>query len=69
MHLPQPRHLSWSMAHFLSVMIGAPWAQIFAHLPQPTHLLVITWGLPFACISILPAREPPPMPMFLSAPP
>ena len=69
MHRPQPTHLSWSIRHFLSVITGALWAQIFAHLPQPTQLSVSTEGLPCACISILPARDPPPMPRFLSAPP
>ena len=68
-HRPQPTHLSWSMAAFRSVMTGAPWAQILRHWPQPTHSFCSTWGFPALCCSILPARLPQPMPMFLMAPP
>ena len=58
MHLPQPTHLSRSMAHLPSVMTGAPWAQFLMQRPQPMQSAVRTKGLPAECISILPAREP-----------
>ena len=50
-------------------MMGAPWAQILRHWPQPMQYFSATWGLPALCCSILPARLPQPMPMFFSAPP
>ena len=40
-----------------------------AHRLQPRHRSVMTWGFPLLCCCILPAREPQPMPMFLSVPP
>lgn len=69
MQRPQPTHLSWSMTALPSVMIGAPWAQIFRHWPQPMHSFCFTWGLPALCCSILPARLPQPMPIFFRQPP
>jgi len=48
---------------------GAPWAQIIAQARQPTHFSRFTTGLPELCISIFPAREPQPMPIFFSVPP
>ena len=57
------------MEAFLSVMVMALWAQSFWQEPQPTHFSWTTWGLPELCISILPAREPHPMPMFFRQPP
>ena len=70
MHRPQPTHRSWSMvAPLPGVTWGASWAQMRTHRPQLTHFSCSTWGLPALCISILPAREPQPMPRFFSAPP
>ena len=69
MHRPQPTHLLWSIEAFRSVMVMALWAQSFWQEPQPTHSCWFTWGLPELCISILPAREPHPMPMFFKQPP
>ena len=47
----------------------APCAQFFMHTPQPRRTLLSTSGLPAQCMSIFPAREPQPMPIFLMAPP
>ena len=69
MHLPQPAHLSLSMTAFLSIMEMASWAQFFLHVPHPTHFFSLTLGPLEECISIFPAREPLPIPMFLRAPP
>ena len=49
--------------------MGAPWAQILRHWPQPMQYFSATWGLPALCCSILPAREPQPLPMFFRQPP
>ena len=83
MQRPQPTHLLWSMlATWTSRTLPlanscswvwsnekALWAQIFSHWRHPMHLFCETLGLPAACCSILPAREPPPMPRFFMAPP
>src|SRR5699024_12171365 len=66
---PQPTHTFVSMDAFLSAIVMAPWAQFFLQEPQPIQTSWFTKGLPALCISILPAREPPPMPMFFNAPP
>ena len=47
----------------------APCAQIRSQARQPMHLSWFTPGFPDECCSILPAREPPPMPRFFMAPP
>ena len=67
MQRPQPVHLYFRMVHLPFSMCGPLCAQFSTHLPQPMHLSVSTTGLPELCISSLPAREPQPMPMFLSA--
>ena len=68
-HLPQPTHLFSSIPALPSVICGASWAQILTQAPQPTHRLWSTAGLPEQCISIFPAREPQPIPIFFKAPP
>ena len=68
-HLPQPAHLSLSITAFLSTIEMASCAQFFLHEPQPTHFFVLTFGPLDECISIFPAREPLPIPIFLSVPP
>ena len=40
-----------------------------AHWRQPRHSPSCTTGLPALCCSILPARDPQPIPRFFSAPP
>ena len=54
---------------FLSSIKIASCAHTFVQIPQPTHFLAETRGLPALCISILPALEPHPIPRFLMAPP
>ena len=69
-HLPQPAHLSWSIRAFLFSITGAPCAQIRRQLSQPIHPSgSATYGFPSLCISIFPALEPHPMPIFFRAPP
>ena len=69
-HRAQPTHLSVSMVALPSAPNwGAPWAQILAQARQPMHFFCLTKGLPELCCSILPAREPQPMPMFFRVPP
>ena len=69
MQRPQPTHLSWSMTAFFSLTVTPVCAQTFVQLEQPIHLSAETVGFPSLCISIFPAREPPPIPIFLIAPP
>ena len=69
MQRPQPTHFSWSMCALPSIILIAFCAQFRAQRPQPMHLASSTEGLPSLCISILPPREPEPMPRFLIAPP
>lgn len=52
-----------------SPKVMAPWAHWVAHRRQPTQRRGATIGLPWACCSILPRREPQPIPKFLMAPP
>ena len=47
----------------------ASWPQLLAQAWHLRHLSSATTGLPALCCSILPARLPQPMPMFLRAPP
>ena len=53
----------------ISSKLKASCAQILEHWRQPMHFSTLTLGFPAACCSILPAREPPPMPRFFMQPP
>ena len=53
---------------FLSVIVIASCTVFRAERAQPTHLRSFTNGFPALCISIFPAREPQPIPMFFRAP-
>ena len=69
MQRPQPTHLPWSLCALPALIEIALCAQFLAQRPQPMHLSSSMSGLPSLCISILPARDPEPMPRFLIAPP
>jgi len=68
MQLAHPSHFSGSMAALSSPSRIASAGQTSTHLPQRVQPSP-TEGLRVECISSFPAREPHPMPRFLTAPP
>ena len=68
---PQPTQFSSITRVFLVLAskLSASLAHSFRHFWHPRHLAGSMEALPPLCCSVLPAREPQPMPMFLIAPP
>ena len=69
MQRPHPTHFAGSMCALRFVTVHAPCAHSRVHFPQPMQASSFTLGCTLECMAFLPAREPPPMPRFLSAPP
>ena len=68
-HLPQPTHLLWSITDLPFTILGPQCAHIRTQDPHPIQFSPSTTGLPSQCCSILPEREPLPIPRFFRAPP
>ena len=69
MHRPHPTQSAGSIRAFRLSTVHAPCAHSFAHLPQPTQRFWSTEGCTEECMAFFPARDPQPMPIFLSVPP